>query len=151
MNAIVLPSLLSGHITCNSAGLLPSGPSRRVRGLDGGMTLDDLGNPGDLVGGLLVVTLVYLALQVRHDTRAVITSAYLQLTESIHDAWQPLVDVGTADVYARGLVSYRGLTLPEQLASCTILSGVVAAPTKPCCPGSAAAQSRGEAGDARCG
>ena len=35
------------------------------------MSLDDLGNLGDLLGGVgVIVTLIYLALQVRHNTRA---------------------------------------------------------------------------------
>ena len=48
------------------------------------MTLDDLGNLGDLVGGIgVIATLIYLALQIRQNTTALRTSFYGQAAEPV--------------------------------------------------------------------
>ena len=47
------------------------------------MTLNELGNLGEFISGLaVVVTLVYLALQIRHNTRAVRSSMHQDMIES---------------------------------------------------------------------
>ena len=47
------------------------------------MTLNELGNLGEFISGLaVVVTLVYLALQIRHNTRAVRSSMHQDMVES---------------------------------------------------------------------
>ena len=47
------------------------------------MTLGDLGNIGEFIGGLVVVaTFVYLALQIRQNTRTVQTSTYQSMLDS---------------------------------------------------------------------
>ena len=48
------------------------------------MTLDDLANISEIVGAVaVVVTLIYLSLQVRQNTRAVRTDAYHQATQQL--------------------------------------------------------------------
>jgi hypothetical protein len=47
------------------------------------VTLDELGSLGEFISGLaVVVTLVYLALQIRHNTRAVRSSMHQDMVES---------------------------------------------------------------------
>ncbi len=47
------------------------------------MTLNELGSLGEFISGLaVVVTLVYLALQIRHNTRAVRSSMHQDMVES---------------------------------------------------------------------
>ena len=47
------------------------------------MTLNELGNLGEFISGLaVVVTLVYLAVQIRHNTRAVRSSMHQDMIES---------------------------------------------------------------------
>ena len=47
------------------------------------MTLNELGSLGEFISGLaVVVTLVYLALQIRHNTRAVRSSMHQDMIES---------------------------------------------------------------------
>jgi hypothetical protein len=47
------------------------------------VTLNELGNLGEFISGLaVVVTLVYLALQIRHNTRAVRSSMHQDMIES---------------------------------------------------------------------
>jgi hypothetical protein len=47
------------------------------------VTLNELGNLGEFISGLaVVVTLVYLALQIRHNTRAVRSSMHQNMIES---------------------------------------------------------------------
>ena len=47
------------------------------------MTLNDLGSLGEFISGLaVVVTLVYLAIQIRHNTRAVRSSMHQEMVES---------------------------------------------------------------------
>ncbi len=47
------------------------------------MTLSDLGNLGEFIGAIaVVVSLIYLALQIRHNTRAVRSSMHQDMIES---------------------------------------------------------------------
>ena len=47
------------------------------------MSLEDLANLGEAVGGIAVlVSLIYLALQIRQNTRAIRASAYQQIVDS---------------------------------------------------------------------
>ena len=56
------------------------------------MTLSDLGNIGEFVGGLLVVvSLFYLASQIRQNTRAMGVAAYKDAVRSVNDVSALLV------------------------------------------------------------
>ena len=47
------------------------------------MTLEDLGNIGEAVSGIaVIVTIVYLAIQIRQNTKAVRTAAFQQVVDS---------------------------------------------------------------------
>ena len=48
--------------------------------------LDDLGNIGDLVGGIgVVATVIYLAVQIRHGTASTRSASYQAVVSAISD------------------------------------------------------------------
>ncbi len=67
--------------------------AREIESGDSSVTLDELGSLGEFISGLaVVVTLIYLALQIRHNTRAVRSSMHqdmnastLRIAESLSD------------------------------------------------------------------
>ena len=98
------------------------------------MTLQDLGNLGEFIGAIaVVVTLVYLALQIRQNT------AHLsQNTRSVHlSALQANVDSGQrvrevlilnpelSDLYLKGLRGYSELELSDRLRFGMLLNNIL--------------------------
>ena len=79
--------------------------------------LDALGNLGDFIGGIgVVVTLAYLAVQIRQNTRVVQTSNFQDMMARTTHFSTPLIqDESTADLYRRGLASYAQLSETEKL------------------------------------
>jgi len=77
------------------------------------LTLEDLGNLGDFVGGLAVIaTLLYLAIQIRQNTRILRTSA-----EQVADPIAAIANIAqspeNAAVYHRGISDPNALS-PEE-------------------------------------
>jgi len=81
------------------------------------MSLDALGNVGDFVGGLgVVITLVYLAAQIRQNTATVRASGSASHNEGFNSVFLLLSqDENVRDVYFRGLADYEGLSAEQQL------------------------------------
>ncbi len=78
------------------------------------MNLESLGNLGEFIGGLaVIVTLTYLAFQVRQGTKTLRANSVHELTENILRASATLVEPENAEVYLRGARSYSSLT-PEE-------------------------------------
>jgi hypothetical protein len=76
------------------------------------LTLDDLANLSEIIGAIaVVVTLVYLSVQVRQNTRAVRTDSYTQATQQL---WE------TANAIAQDRelshVVYKGTATLEELS-----------------------------------
>lgn len=76
------------------------------------MSLQDLGNIGEFIAAIAtVVTLVYLAIQIRHNSRALDRSNEFAQASSIHDItilfnelnWRLASDGELADIYTRAL------------------------------------------------
>lgn len=77
--------------------------------------LDDLGNLGDFLGGIgVVVTLAYLALQIRQNTRAMRTASRQQVAESFRSLNRLALDPRLARVHAMGLRSFPDLAFDER-------------------------------------
>ncbi len=67
------------------------------------MNLDLLGNIGEFIGGLaVIVTLIYLAFQVRQGTKTLRANSVHELTENTLRASATLVEPANAQVYLRG-------------------------------------------------
>ena len=81
------------------------------------MTLNELGSLGEFMSGLaVVVTLVYLAIQIRHNTRAVRSSMHHDMIESTLRIAESLSDnenVGRIVLKADG--DYDNLTKEERI------------------------------------
>ena len=81
------------------------------------MTLDALGNIGEFVGGLgVVITLIYLAVQIRQNTATVRASGAASHNEGLNNVMLLLAkDKEVRDVYLRGLTDYEALSQEHQL------------------------------------
>jgi hypothetical protein len=78
--------------------------------------LDDLGNIGDFVGGVAVIaSFIYLALQIRQNTKTLRANSVQELTENILRASATLAEPANADIYTRGARSYSALAPDEKL------------------------------------
>ena len=80
------------------------------------MDIMELGAIGELVGGVaVVVTLVYLAIQVRQNTSAIQATTLYQAVDPMWDAALiPAQDPQFSDVLLRGLGDPRSLAPPER-------------------------------------
>jgi len=69
--------------------------------------LDALGNIGDFVGGIaVIVTLIYLAIQVRGNTAALQTASRQEIAAGLSDWGKLQLEPRTAHAYARGIHAY---------------------------------------------
>lgn len=77
--------------------------------------LDALGNLGDFIGGLaVVVTLVYLAIQVRHNTAALATASRQEIVSGFREYSRAFLEPGAAAAYARGMQRYPDMSYDEK-------------------------------------
>ena len=80
------------------------------------MNLDALGNLGDFIGGIAVIaSFIYLALQIRQNTKTLCANSVQELTENILRATAALIEPENAEIYIRGAQSYSLLTREEKL------------------------------------
>ncbi len=93
------------------------------------MTLQDLGSIGEFVGAVgVIVSLVYLATQIRQNTRAVRSSAQQEILGDMSmSAFINLVagDSDTASFYELGLADSRDLSRAERLRFSLLLTRFV--------------------------
>ena len=80
------------------------------------ITLQDLGNLGEVLGAIgVIVSLLYLALQIRQNTRSVRASTYQAFSESFRDFRNLLVgDERLGTIWIRGLRSRPDLSAAER-------------------------------------
>jgi len=80
------------------------------------MTLQDLGNLGEILAAVgVVVSVLYLAIQVRQNTRSVRASTYQEFSESFRDFRTLLIgDERLGTLWGRGLRSRSELSMPER-------------------------------------
>jgi hypothetical protein len=80
------------------------------------MTFQDLANLGDAIGGLgVVISLLYLAVQIRQNTRAVRSSSYHQAAEQMWNYCLAVAqDASLAEILAKR-VEGQSLTAGEQI------------------------------------
>ena len=81
------------------------------------MTLNELGSLGEFVGAIgVVVTLVYLALQIRHNTRAMRSSMHQDMVEATLRVAESLSDnEGVGLIVLKADEDYDNLTASELL------------------------------------
>ncbi|MFK7899038.1 MAG: hypothetical protein AB8G23_24625 [Myxococcota bacterium] len=79
------------------------------------MDLNVLGNLGDFIGGIaVVVTLVYLALQIRQNTSVLKTASRQAVAEGYRDCNRLRMDPAAALAWTNGLTSYPDLPFEEK-------------------------------------
>ena len=81
------------------------------------MTLETLANLGEFISGVAVVlSLVYLAFQVRQNTQSLRTENYARAVDRVATMQARLsADPGLAAVFGRGLVDTGALTLEQRI------------------------------------
>lgn len=79
------------------------------------MSLDDLGNLGEFVSGLaVVISVLYLAIQIRQNTRSLRAQAHQSITTHIAELNRTIVEhEGVAEILERGLEDPTVLTPAE--------------------------------------
>ena len=89
------------------------------------MTLEDLGNIGEFVGAIaVVVSLLYLAIQIRQNTKTVRTSTYQAVLESSHRVNEYLGDPRMERLYRVGRKDVSQLN-EDELAQFRALVGQI--------------------------
>ena len=79
------------------------------------MTLDDLGNVGEFIGAMaVVISLLYLAVQIRQNTRSLRASAHQMITVQIAELNRTIVEQPeVASILERGFADGNSLTTEE--------------------------------------
>lgn len=76
--------------------------------------LDTLGNLGDFIGGIaVVVTLIYLAVQVRQNTLALKAASWQEVVSGAREASRLRGDPAIAPAWARGLSNYPNMPVQD--------------------------------------
>jgi hypothetical protein len=80
------------------------------------MTLEDLGNFGEFLGAIgVIVSVLYLAIQIRQNTRSVRSSAYQSVvSSSVQMAAAYANDESLAELWPKGAREYSTLSEPER-------------------------------------
>lgn len=80
------------------------------------MTLQDLGNLGELVGAIgVIVSLVYLAIQIRQNTRSVRAASFQEAVRDIIAITDTLaMDPELSRIYWKGLADFESLDADER-------------------------------------
>jgi hypothetical protein len=77
--------------------------------------LDALGNLGDFIGGIaVIVTLIYLAIQVRQNTKALSTASRQAISSGYQETNRQMFDNNIAMAFAKGLNGYSNLPFDER-------------------------------------
>ena len=97
-------------------GMVPTG-LRSSRHTGSSVTLIELGSLGEFIGAMaVVISLIYLALQVRHNTRAVRSSMHQDMIESTLRIAESLSDNGDVSrIVIKAEEDYDNLTREERL------------------------------------
>jgi hypothetical protein len=84
--------------------------------LEPNMTLQDWGALGELIGGIaIVVSLIYVGLQIRQSTHATRAATSQAFTAQYVDTVSPLFDPGFSEIYCRGLRGLHNLQEGEKI------------------------------------
>src|SRR5450432_1219612 len=82
------------------------------------MSLADLASIGSFISGLAVlISLIYLSLQIRQNTLAQRATAHQHVQTFMRQHQRMLMDPGLADIFSRGLNLQAGMTEVELIQS----------------------------------
>ncbi|MGK0224582.1 MAG: hypothetical protein ACI9ON_003838 [Limisphaerales bacterium] len=91
------------------------------------MNWDAIGAVGEVTGSVVVlVSFVYLALQVRQNTKQTKLAAVQAINASDDSAFDPIYSAGNTEVFARGQDSYVGLSDTEKMLFDMLMTRLIA-------------------------
>ena len=100
---------------------MPAGQCRSVR-QQGSEILEALGNLGDFIGGIaVVVTLLYLAAQIRQNTSALRTASRQEIAAGYRECNRIRLDPVAALAWARGLTHFPNVPFEERSLFATVM------------------------------
>lgn len=89
------------------------------------MNWEAVGAVGETVGAIgVVVTLIYLAMQIRQQNRESRIAAVHELNEAFRGSITSFQDAGLADIFSRGKDDFPSLTEPERLRFIAMVQAV---------------------------
>ncbi len=84
--------------------------------------LEALGNIGDFIGGIaVVVSLIYLAIQIRQNTKALRTASRQEISSGYRDANRLRLDPKAGVAWSKGLTSFPDLPFAERHVFATLM------------------------------
>jgi|TARA_B110000438_G_C15708385_1_gene604198 hypothetical protein len=90
------------------------------------MNWDAIGAIGEIIGAFaVVISLIYLATQIRNQNREAKISSVHEITEAFRLAITSFQDAQRAEVYTRALNNYEGLSDAEKLQFISMVQGVL--------------------------
>ena len=90
------------------------------------MTLSDLGNLGEFFGSIgVVVSLIYLAIQVRHSVNVAESDAFERSTQNFMSSQSALLDPEMGALFLQGKENYSTLTPLERLHFQILMSNLL--------------------------
>ena len=90
------------------------------------MNWEALGAIGELVGaGAVVLTLGYLAVQIRHSTKLAKSNAHERSVENWIAANEPLMHPKMAELFQKGCESYKTLNSIDRMRFDTLISNMI--------------------------
>jgi hypothetical protein len=100
------------------SAVLPAALYRRESNM-----LEDLGNLGDFIGGIaVVITLIYLALQIRHNTNAVKTASRQDVTNGHREYNRLGLEPGVMAAMVAGMRRYPDLASEQKWKFSTMIN-----------------------------
>jgi hypothetical protein len=91
------------------------------------MTLQDWGAIGELVGGIaVIITLIYLAIQIRQNTSVVKTTNFLNLSKGLDDFTRMVAENEELnDLYLKGSEDFHSLSITDKSRFNMLLSVLI--------------------------
>ncbi len=86
------------------------------------MNWDAISAVAEVVGlAAVVISVVYLALQIRQQTSEIRTAAIHKVTQNFTDSVTPYLDPQVSDLWARGTKDFDGLTEGERIQMISVI------------------------------
>ena len=90
------------------------------------MVLEDLGNLGEFFGSIgVIVSLIYLAIQVRHSVKVAESDAFERSTQNFMSSQSALLDPVLGELFLRGKENYDALNPLERLHFQILMSNLL--------------------------
>ena len=90
------------------------------------MDWDAIGAVGEIIGALAgVVSLLYVAVQIRHNTKTSQDEAYRDIFGQINIQFHAMAEPSNTDVIMKGLIDYKGLEGKDKFRFACLMSALI--------------------------